>query len=57
MSGGKEHDIADHHERGGDNEEDIAFVEVPGQAGEENYKKCSNDVGRDGVQLLTKRTC
>lgn len=49
---GQEHDVSDHDEGGGDDEEDLASVEAPGEEGEEDCEECADDVGWDGAELL-----
>jgi hypothetical protein len=50
--GGEEHDVADHHQGGGADEEDLAFVEAGGEVGEEHCEEGADDVGWDGAELL-----
>lgn len=49
---GEEHDVSDHDEGGGDDEEDLASVEAPGEEGEEDREEGADDVGWDGAELL-----
>jgi len=51
VGGGEEHDVADHHQGCGDDEEDVAFIKSPREEGEEDSKECADDVRRYCVQL------
>lgn len=50
--GGEEHDVAGHCQGGGDDDEDGAAVEFPGEEVEEDGEEGADDVGGDCVELL-----
>ena len=50
--GGEEHDVPDHHEGGGADEEDLAFVEACGEVGEQDGEEGADYVGWHGAELL-----
>ncbi|KAI2283161.1 hypothetical protein LOZ03_006797 [Ophidiomyces ophidiicola] len=49
---GEEHGVADHHERGGEDHEDVAAVEAPAEERDEDGEVGADDVGGYGLQLL-----
>ena len=49
LVGGQEHDVPDHDEGCGDDEEDVALVDAPGEEGEEHGEEGADDVGGHGL--------
>lgn len=48
----QEHDVANHHERGSEDEDDESSIDLPRNEGDQQIQESSNDVRWDGVQLL-----
>lgn len=52
VRGSEEHDVSDHYQRGGDDEEDVPSVEAPGQEGKHDCEEGSDYVRWHSAELL-----